>query len=182
VLVLGASACQAAERQAARPDPEPTAAPANTEVAAEEPASPPPAAPEDPPSASDVPVAACTAGDLAEIVDVVGGQLADLRAGDFEAALGWATPAFRSSRSADEFATLIADGFPELLAATSHDVTACAASTGPGGSSRQALAAVTVDGADGALDLQYLLEDGAEGWRISAAAPAGTPPGDGAVI
>jgi hypothetical protein len=147
--------------------------PAEPEPAAVEPPAPPVEAPL-PPPAEDVPEPAPPppappAGDcgdevVAAVDEVIAGQLAALAADDHEAALGFASEAFRSSFDVERFAALIDGSYPIVADAVDHRTGRCRR---PEPAAVEVEVAVTAsDGAEGVY-LYLLVDEG--GWAIAGA-------------
>lgn len=155
--LLALAACSASDAPpAAMPDPPPVEAPL-----------PPPA--EDIPGPAPPPSAEPRVGDcgdqvVAEVDEVIAGQLAALAADDHERALGFASEDFRASFDAAAFEALIDGSYPVVADAAEHRVDAC--------QQRDAAAAqvrVTVTASDGEHGVfVYLLVD-EDGWAIAGA-------------
>ncbi len=133
----------------------PAPPPASESTASESPASEPPAE------------TACAPEDLSGISDTIGGQLMAFADGDFEAALGFATPGFRDSFTPQEFEAMITSTFPVPATATAHQVLDCVRLADG------AATTVRVTGAGGQQDYSYGLRLLADGWRIDGAVPVG---------
>jgi len=130
------------------------------------PATPAPRSPAPGPGATAGPhgTLACDEDTRAGIDAAIDGQLRALEAGDYEAALGFASSAYRSSISVKTFRRLFDRDYALLTDAATHVSGTCVA----GAEGAQVL--VTVQGASGEeQELVYTLvrEDGA--WRIAVA-------------
>lgn len=109
---------------------------------------------------------ACDPADVAEMDEVVGGQLAAFADGDFAAALGFATPGFRDDWDPEAFERLITEDYPQVSAAVGHSVDTCHTD------GAVATLSVRVVDPDGAIfELTYLLEQVDGDWRIAGATP-----------
>lgn len=108
----------------------------------------------------------CDEATVAAIDEVIDGQLAAFRAGDFERALSFASAGFRARVPPERFEQLITQGFPAVREAKGHRSAQCLTD------GQQAAVLVVVTGREGsdALAYQMVREDGR--WRINGAQPA----------
>ena len=106
----------------------------------------------------------------AGVDETVTAQLAALAEGDFRAALGYASAAFRSTVTVKAFRAIIRGGYPEVAAARDHAVIDCR-QLGP--EDAQVLMSVTGEsGSVARVAYRLVLEDG--GWRIDGASTLST--------
>lgn len=112
------------------------------------------------------PPTTCDGDDLADMDEVIAGQLAAFAADDWEAALGFASEDFRAGIDPDTFAALIEEGYPVAADAAEHRSQACVTRGGATAEVR-----VEVVGSDGGTaGMVYLLVDEG-GWAIAGAVP-----------
>jgi hypothetical protein len=123
-----------------------------------------------PPASAEADIPDCGA-DVSEGIDrTVSAQLEAFAAGDYRAAFGLASEAFRASTDLKGFRAIIVSGYPEVAAAAGHRVVECR-EQGPG----RAVAVVAVTGENGVtaqLGYRFVLEP--KGWRIDGASTLGT--------
>lgn len=98
----------------------------------------------------------CDEATLAAIDEVIDGQLAAFRAGDFERALSFASAGFRAGVTPERFEQLITQGFPAVREAKGHRSAQCVTD------GEQAAVLVVVSGRErsDALAYQMVREDG----------------------